>query len=83
MRSQVIGYARVSTADQNLERQLDMLRKYGVETIFEEKMSGTRRDRPELNRMLAHKAMIWTLIGFLAMVGFLLWWDWRKANAVG
>lgn len=54
MTAQKIGYARVSTADQNLERQLDMLRQYGVEHIFQEKMSGTKRDRPELKKMLAH-----------------------------
>ena len=54
MKAQKIGYARVSTLDQNLERQLDMLRQYGVNRIFQEKMSGTKRDRPELNKLLAH-----------------------------
>ena len=54
MTAQKIGYARVSTADQNLERQLDMLKQYGVDRIFQEKMSGTKRDRPELKKMLAH-----------------------------
>ena len=54
MKAQKIGYARVSTLDQNLERQLDMLRQYGVDRIFQEKMSGTKRDRPELNKLLAH-----------------------------
>ena len=54
MTAQKIGYARVSTADQNLERQLDMLKQYGVDLIFQEKMSGTKRDRPELKKMLAH-----------------------------
>ena len=56
MNHQKIGYARVSTADQNLERQLDLLRQYGVELVFQEKMTGTKRDRPELNRLLAHVA---------------------------
>lgn len=46
------GYARVSTAEQVLDRQLDMLSKYGVDRIYSEKMTGTRRDRPELQRML-------------------------------
>ena len=46
------GYARVSTAEQILDRQLDMLSKYGVDRIYSEKMTGTRRDRPELQRML-------------------------------
>ena len=56
MNHQKIGYARVSTADQNLERQLDLLRQSGVEIIFQEKVTGTKRDRPELNRLLAHVA---------------------------
>ena len=56
MNHQRIGYARVSTADQNLERQLDLLRQYGVELGFQEKMTGTKRDRPELNKLLAHVA---------------------------
>ena len=54
MNAQKIGYARVSTADQNLERQLDLLKSYGVDHIFQEKMSGTKRDRPELTKLLAH-----------------------------
>ena len=55
MNHQKLGYARVSTTEQNLERQLDMLRQSGAEIIFQEKMTGTKRDRPELNR-LAHIA---------------------------
>lgn len=47
-----IGYARVSTQDQNLDRQLDQLRQDGCERIFEEKISGVKSDRPELRRML-------------------------------
>lgn len=48
----IYGYARVSTADQNLDRQIDALKKYGVDILFCEKMSGTKKNRPELNRML-------------------------------
>ena len=48
----IYGYARVSTADQNLDRQIDMLNKYGVNRIYSEKMTGTRKDRPELQKML-------------------------------
>ena len=47
-----IGYARVSTQDQNLDRQLDNLRAAGCERIFNEKMTGTKSDRPELQTMM-------------------------------
>ena len=47
-----IGYARVSTQDQNLDRQRDQLRQDGCERVYEEKVSGAKSDRPELGRML-------------------------------
>jgi DNA invertase Pin-like site-specific DNA recombinase len=46
------GYMRVSTFDQNLDRQEQQLKEVGCEQIFYEKITGTKRDRPELNRML-------------------------------
>lgn len=52
MKNYVFGYARVSTEQQNLDRQLDALKKYGVDTIYNEKMTGTKRNRPELSKML-------------------------------
>ena len=52
MKQYKFGYARVSTAQQNLDRQMDMLQKYGVDMIFNEKMTGTKRDRPELTKLL-------------------------------
>ena len=47
-----IGYARVSTNDQNLDRQRDQLRNEGCVRIYEEKQSGKDRERPEHKRML-------------------------------
>ena len=47
-----IGYARVSTLDQNLDRQIDNLREKGCEKIFMEKITGTKSSRPEYNAML-------------------------------
>lgn len=51
MKNYIFGYARVSTEQQNLDRQLDALRKYGCDVIYDEKMTGTKRDRPELAKM--------------------------------
>lgn len=45
-----IGYARVSSADQNLDRQLKQLNN--VEKIFKESISGASRERPQLIAML-------------------------------
>jgi DNA invertase Pin-like site-specific DNA recombinase len=47
------GYARVSTGEQNTDRQLDALREYGVDEIYEEKISGGKRSRPQLNLLLS------------------------------
>ena len=46
------GYARCSTLDQNLDWQIDALTKEGCDRIFQEKFTGTRKDRPELLRMM-------------------------------
>jgi DNA invertase Pin-like site-specific DNA recombinase len=47
----IIGYARVSTSDQNLDGQTDTLTGAGVERIFSDKITGTARNRPELDRL--------------------------------
>src|SRR3954468_4531116 len=47
-----IGYARVSTLDQNPDLQLERLREAGCERTIIEKASGARTDRPELTRLL-------------------------------
>lgn len=46
------GYMRVSTLDQNLDRQKKQLEEFGCNRIFFEKVTGTKRNRPELDRML-------------------------------
>jgi DNA invertase Pin-like site-specific DNA recombinase len=49
-----IGYARVSTDDQNLALQLDALKKSGCDRVFTDKVSGTRLVRPGLDDALSH-----------------------------
>lgn len=52
---QLIGYARVSTPEQSLDRQLDELKAHGCDRIFSEAASGKRgAHRPEWDRALAH-----------------------------
>jgi len=48
----LIGYARVSTQDQNLQLQREALTKAGCKKVFEGKASGTRADRPGLAKTI-------------------------------
>lgn len=48
----VIGYARVSKQEQDLEKQILQLKQAGCERIFQEKISGTKLDRKELEKLL-------------------------------
>lgn len=48
-----IGYARVSTVDQNEARQMEALREEGVEMIYMDKKSGKDFNRPEYQKMIA------------------------------
>jgi DNA invertase Pin-like site-specific DNA recombinase len=49
-----IGYARVSTQDQNLDLQIDALKRSGCDKIFTDRVSGAKFDRPGLNEALSH-----------------------------
>ncbi|RME56085.1 MAG: recombinase family protein [Caldilineae bacterium] len=48
----LVGYARVSTDDQNLDLQLDALREAGCERVFTDEMSGAKAERPGLQEAL-------------------------------
>lgn len=47
-----VGYCRVSTEDQNIDRQIVAMNENGVEKIFQEKLSGKNTNRPELKKMI-------------------------------
>lgn len=49
-----IGYARVSTRDQNADLQIDALKKPGCERIYQDVASGSKSARPVLNKLLVH-----------------------------
>ncbi|MEM8973915.1 MAG: recombinase family protein [Pseudomonadota bacterium] len=50
----IIGYARVSTTDQNLDAQTYALTAAGAERLFSETVSGAKVERPELNKVWDH-----------------------------
>jgi len=51
----LIGYARVSQESQNLDRQIDALMEFGIDkrNIYDEKVTGTKRDREQLQKMIS------------------------------
>ncbi|QKZ12503.1 recombinase family protein [Spirosoma sp. KUDC1026] len=61
-----VGYARVSTIDQNLDLQLQALQHEGCVQVFQEKVSSGIKDRPELQRILeilrpGDEVVVWKL----------------------
>ena len=48
----LVGYARVSTVDQNLDLQLSALREVGCEQLYQDQISGTKINRPGLSMAL-------------------------------
>ena len=58
----LIGYARVSTQEQDLALQLDAFKAAGSERIYEERASGAQRDRPELKAALGYMRQGDTLV---------------------
>jgi DNA invertase Pin-like site-specific DNA recombinase len=48
----IFGYARISTQDQNFDFQIDALEKTGSAVNLQEKMTETKKERPELEQLL-------------------------------
>jgi len=49
-----IGYIRVSSQDQNLDRQLEMMSEQNIDKLFQEKISGKDTQRPEFQKLLKY-----------------------------
>ncbi|SQP05266.1 putative pinE invertase/site-specific DNA recombinase [Escherichia coli] len=78
----LIGYVRVSTNDQNTDLQRNALNCAGCELIFEDKISGTKSERPGLKKLLrtlseGDTLVVWKLDRLGAVCGILSCW-WRS-----
>ncbi len=51
----IFGYARVSTQEQNLDSQIDLLKNTGCEKIYKDIASGARSDRKDLNELIKYR----------------------------
>jgi len=49
----LIGYARVSKFEQNLDLQTDAFKNIGIEKIFVDQVSGVKSEKPHLNELLS------------------------------
>jgi DNA invertase Pin-like site-specific DNA recombinase len=58
----LIGYARVSTGEQNLDLQVDALKQAGCGEVYTDEMSGTKSERPGLAKALAYARAEDTLV---------------------
>ena len=67
----IVGYARVSTEGQNLSGQLAALKAAGADTIYREKISGVRANRPQLAKLMA------------ALGPMTLWWSPSSTGSAG
>jgi DNA invertase Pin-like site-specific DNA recombinase len=66
----ILGYARVSTQGQDLTAQINALKAAGASTIYREKISGVRADRPQLAKLMkAFKAGDLVLVTKLDRLG--------------
>ena len=61
----LIGYARVSTLDQNPQHQIDALNETGCKKIFTEKISGASKQRRQLEEAVVHKSKFRRIYLFL------------------